>query len=157
MVDISHTTYSQPDHPVYLQGKVRLYVRHNCASEPGTRNLYRYIEDLAGMVKANGRGVYGDGHNLILTIDVKTCNSPDYKSIAESLDALFDHHSGILSRASIGDAESFDEQDITVCLTGADVAKDAYYNLVNGSGRALNAFKDKVAGGGNTYQDKVEE
>jgi len=157
MVDMTHTTYLAPDHPDYLQGQVRLYVRHDCMPDPGTRDLYKYFEDLAVMVKANGSSVYGDGHNIIITIDVKTCNYPDYKDIAESLDALFDHHSGILSRAMIGKDESFNEQDITVCMTGADAAKDAYYNLVNVSDKALHAFKDMVAGGGNPYQDKVED
>jgi hypothetical protein len=157
MVDINHTTYLPPDHPDYLQGKVRLYIKHDCVPNPDTRDLYKYFEDLAAMVMTNEGSVYGDGQNFILTIDVKTCNSPDYMDVAESLDALFDHHSGILSRATIGDAGSFNEQAITVCLTGADEAKDAYYNLVNGGNKTLRAFKDKVVGGGDAYQNNVED
>lgn len=157
MVDISHTTYLPPDYPDYLQDKVRLYVKHDCASAPGTRHLYKYFEDLSAMVVTNNGSVYVDGRNFILTIDVKTCNSPDYTEVAESLDALFDHYQSVLSHATIGDTGSFKEQGVTACLTGANDAKDAYYNLVDGGDKILRAFKDKVVGGGDAYQNNVED
>ena len=157
MVDISHTTYLPPDHPDYLQGKVRLYVKHDCAPDPRTRDLYKYFEDLAAMVTANSDSVYGDGRNVILYIDVKPCNSLDYMDVAESLDALFDNYQGMLSYSTIGDAGSFSEQAVTVVLTSGDEVKDAYYNLINGGDKTLRAFKDRVVGGGDAYQNNVED
>jgi len=156
MVDGSHTPYSLPGDPDYLAGQVRLYVAHDCAKRPGTRDFYRYMDDLAAMAAENKDGVYGDGRSLVLNIDVKDCNEPDYGRIAESLAAVFDHHAGLLSRTETGVAAGLDEQAVTVCLTGADEAKEAYYALVQGSDGVLRAFADKVVGGGALYESNVE-
>jgi hypothetical protein len=157
MVDITHTTYVPLDHPDYLQGKVRLYVKHDCVPDPGTRDLYKYFEDIAAMVAANNNSVYGDGRNVVLNIDVKPCNSLDYMDVVESLDALFDHYQDMLSYVTIGDAGSFNEQAVTMVLTSGDEPKDAYYNLINGGDKTLRAFKDRVVGGGDAYQNNVED
>ncbi|MFS0722846.1 hypothetical protein [Paenibacillus sp. 1P07SE] len=41
MVDANHSTYTGPQYPDYLQGKVRLYVKHDAAAQPNTRDLYQ--------------------------------------------------------------------------------------------------------------------
>lgn len=144
MVDTNHTTYSGSQYPDYLQGKVRLYVKHDAAAWPNTRDLYKYFEDVAAQIDSNGGSVHGDGKSIIINLDMKTANSPNYAAVSSSLQALFEHYGEQMSYGYIGDSDSFNEGAITVVLSGAEEMKTAYFNYVSGSTGKLLAFKDEV-------------
>ncbi len=147
MVDADHTTYSGSEYPEYLQGHVKLYVKHDAANWPNTRSLHQYFEDLLERIDRNLGSVHGDGKTIIVNIDMKTNNSPNYLEVAKTLHAIFMQNQEHFSFGYVGDNNSYTERAITVCLSGADLLKDAYFHLVsNGEEGKLLAFKDEVYG-----------
>lgn len=144
MVDTNRTRYEGPQYPDYLQGKVKLYVKHDAAAWPNTRHLYQYFEDMAAQIAARGGSIHGDGRSIIVNLDMKTANSPNYEDVADSLQAIFTHYESYMSHGYIGSANSFTERAITVCLSGADALKNAYFNYISGRTGKLLAFKDEV-------------
>jgi len=144
MVDTNRTTYSGPQYPDYLQGKVRLYVKHDAAAWPNTRDLYKYFEDVAARIDRNGGSVHGDGKSIIINLDMKTANSPNYEAVSSSLQALFEYYGHHMSHGYVGNVNSYTDGAITVVLSGADQLKNAYFNYVSDTTGKLLAFKDEV-------------
>lgn len=144
MVDSDHSTYSGTQYPEYLQGQVKLYVKHDAASQPNTRNLYQYFEEIAAQIESNGGSVHGDGQSMVVNLDMKSANNPDYPQIARSLQAIFEHYGSLMTYGYIGDRNSFTERAITVCLSGSEGLKTAYLDYITGSSGKLLAFKDEV-------------
>lgn len=144
MVDSGRSTYSGASYPDYLQGKVKLYVKHDAAANPNTRNLYQYFEDVAAQTARNGGSVHGDGKSIIINLDMKTANSPNYQAVADSLQTIFKKYEPYISYGTVGNPNSFTEKAVTVCLSGADELKDAYFTYISGSTNKLLAFKDEV-------------
>lgn len=144
MVDTDRSTYAGSQYPDYVQGKVKLYVKHDAAAWPNTRHLYQYFEDVAAQLAGNGGSVHGDGKSIIVNLDMKTANSPDYQAVADSLQAIFKHYEAFMSYGYVGDASSFAEGAVTVCLSGADGLKNAYFDYISQSTGKLLAFKDEV-------------
>lgn len=144
MVDTDHSTYSGAQYPDYLQGQVKLYVKHDAASWPNTRHLYQYFEDIAEQVARNSGSVHGDGKSIIINLDMKTANRPDYSEVSSSLQAIFEHYGDMLSYSLLEDHQSFNEGVITVCLSGAEELKNTYYDHIASSTKKLFAFRDKV-------------
>lgn len=144
MVDSGHSTYSGPQYPDYLQGQVKLYVKHDAAAQPNTRNLYQYFEEVVAQIERNGGSVHGDGQSIVINLDMKTANSPDYAKIARSLQAILEHYGPLMTSGNVGDAGSYAERAITVCLSGSEGLKNAYFDYISGTTGTLLAFKDEV-------------
>lgn len=144
MVDAGHSTYSGPQYPAYLQGQVKLYVKHDAAAQPNTRHLYQYFQDIAAQIQSNGGSIHGNGQSIVVNLDTKTANSPNYAAVAQSLQALLQQYEPLMTHGYVGDRNSYTEAAITVCLSGAEGLKDAYFNLLSGTTGKLLAFKDEV-------------
>lgn len=144
MVDTNHSVYSGSQYPDYLQDKVKLYVKHDAAAWPNTRDLYKYFEDVAAQINRNGGSVHGDGKSFIINIDMKTANNPNYEAVSSSVQAIFEHYGQLMSYGYIGDASSFSKGAITVVLSGAEEMKNAYFDYISSTTGKLLAFKDEV-------------
>ncbi|WP_018753593.1 hypothetical protein [Paenibacillus sanguinis] len=144
MVDSSHSTYSGSQYPDYLQGQVKLYVKHDAAAQPNTRNLYQYFEEVVAQIERNGGSLHGDGQSIVINLDMKPANNPDYVQIARSLQAMLEHYGALMTFGNVGDAGSFTERAITVCLSGSEGLKSAYFDYISGTTGKLLAFKDEV-------------
>ncbi|WP_251666272.1 hypothetical protein [Paenibacillus camelliae] len=144
MVDTNHSVYSGSQYPDYLQDKVKLYVKHDAAAWPNTRDLYKYFEDVASQINRNGGSVHGDGKSFIINIDMKTANNPNYEAVSSSVQAIFEHYGQLMSYGYIGDASSFSNGAITVVLSGAEEMKNAYFDYISSTTGKLLAFKDEV-------------
>lgn len=144
MVDTNHSVYSGSQYPDYLQDKVKLYVKHDAAAWPNTRDLYKYFEDVAAQINRNGGSVHGDGKSFIINIDMKTANNPNYEAVSSSVQAIFEHYGQLMSYGYIVDASSFSNGAITVVLSGAEEMKNAYFDYISSTTGKLLAFKDEV-------------
>ncbi|MFS0722844.1 hypothetical protein [Paenibacillus sp. 1P07SE] len=40
---------------------------------------------MAARIEVNGDSVYGDGRDIIINLDMKTANNPDYREVSRSL------------------------------------------------------------------------
>lgn len=130
-----------------VRAREGLQVRHDCDEPPSTRPFADYLAVLERRIRTHGGSVHGDGREFVLTVDVKDCAGADLAWIAEQLDTQLLAHRPLLSRCRIGEPESFTSGAVTICLTGADGAKDAYRKRVWFRDDVLLAFADRVIGG----------
>jgi hypothetical protein len=125
----------------------RLIVGHDAKPRLGV--VYPEFESyFIPAFEAHARKPRADGAPTVLTIDWKT-SEPEAVARFKS---FLDSHTEWFTSAPKAEPSPLSARRLTVCFTGSDRSKQHYDSLVPDGG-VYRAFRDRVFGGGNYYDD----